>query len=99
MQAAQTLAVTDSGEASRRLDTAAVQIRTAMQALRDVIRGQKETADDAAAFSGVLTRLIEETKKYAGIQIEQRIEPPVREALDALGAAERTFLYNALMEA
>jgi signal transduction histidine kinase len=98
VQAAQTLAATDSGEANRRLDTAAVQIRTAMQALRDVIRGQKETADDAAAFSDVLTRLVEETKKHAGIQIEQRIGPPARVALDALGAAERTFFYNALME-
>ena len=73
VQAAQVLSGRDADQVKTRLDTVALQLQTAMQALRDVIRGQKEPEVETSAFSDSLTHLMQETEKYAGVRIERHV--------------------------
>lgn len=98
VQAARVQAGIDPAAARERLDTVTQQLQTAMQSLRDVIRGGETAAENLSGFPESLLGLIGETEKRAGIRIGRSISDSAVGVLSELDAARQTFLYNALME-
>lgn len=94
-QAANVLVDRDPPAAKERLGTACELIQAAMGSLRAVLTGRTGASEPEATF-GELVRLAREAESRTGIPI--RMACPSAEDFDFLPQAQRSFLYNSLME-
>ncbi|GAB1477435.1 hypothetical protein MASR2M70_22750 [Bacillota bacterium] len=99
VQAAAVLIDKDTSLAKVQLETAAGQIRSAMQSLRNVIIGETGFPEEAGSdYSERIRNLITETERLAGITIEHNLNELPAEELNGLPAMTQSFIYNTLME-
>jgi signal transduction histidine kinase len=95
-QAAAVLVDRDPPAAKARIETVWEQIQAAMKSLRQVLNGGAIGAAEQEPVFGELVRLARETEARTGIPI--CVEYDSAEDFDALPLAQRSYLYNALME-
>jgi len=95
-QAAAVLVDKDSAAVKAHLDTIWDQVQGAMNSLREVLTGGAAGAAEREPVFAELACLARETQAHTGVRISLSCAAP--EVFDSLPLAQRSFLYNALME-